>query len=874
MDRLPSGTVTFLFTDIEGSTSMVQGLGDRFREVLEDHNRLLRSAFEAGVEVRMEGDAFFVAFASARDAVDAAVAGQRALTLHRWPGGVRPRVRMGLHTGEGVLGGADYVGIDVHRAARLSAAGHGDQILVSEATREAAALTDGPSVRSLGSHWFKDLDEPMEVHQVIADGLPTDFPRIRSIGTPPNNLPSPTSGFVGRSGEIGRLLGLLESSGLVTLTGPGGVGKTRLALDVADRALHRFPDGVFFVPLETLTDPDLVAGSIAEHIGIGLEAGDDPVEALTAHLSGLELLVVLDNFEQIIDAAEIVARMRSGAPRLTVLVTSQQVLRVAGETVFPVQPLDLPATGDIDLDELLKSDAAALFLERVRATGMATELSLKDVDAVARIVTELDGLPLALELAAARIGVFGFEGLLARIGERFGTVRGGSREAPDRHRTLQAAISWSHDLLDEAERHAFAELSVAIGGFTVEMAEAILDPDLSSEAIDLVESLLHKSLLRRSLNGGSVRFSMLRSIREFAHRQATASGLTDDATRRLARSLVELGREAAPRLESEGQSEWLDRLTTEHDNIRSVIDWARTGGDLDLGLELAGSIWRFHHRRGHLPEARRNLEALLAFPGGSHRPRAIALSGLASIVYWIGEFERSFDLYREAVELFEKLGETERVAFCFYGMSTAASLIGDIDVALDYAGRAEAAYAACGQDDGVRRVVPAVAFATWMAGHLEVAAEQWERAAKMFHEAGDIAEELQTCVARAIVDYQLGRSGIPNRVRGCIEAMVAFGDVTGTLMALEFFARVIVATNPETAVRIAGGARALRATTGGGHTPETVGLTSTWEEATRLLGAERTAQMSEQAEALDVDALVALARAVDLVSSEAGPDAE
>jgi tetratricopeptide (TPR) repeat protein len=468
-------------------------------------------------------------------------------------------------------------------------------------------------------------------------------------------------------------------------------------------------------------------------------------------------------------------------------------------------------------------------------------------------------------LAAARLRVLGLEGLRERIGDRFSTLRGGSRAAPDRHRTLLAAIEWSHDLLGDTEQRAFAELSAMIGGFTLDMAEAVLDRDLSPDAIDIVESLLDKSLLRRSLAGGETRFSMLRSIREYASERLQSTGRATEVMTRLADYLVALATDAMPRLESEGQSMWLDRLAVEHDNIRSVIEWARTGGDVDLGLELAGSIWRFHHRRGHLPEGRRNLEALMAVRGAAERPRAVALTGLASIVYWMGDFEESVELYREALQLFDALGEKERTAFCLYGLSTAMSLIGDIDAALEYARRSEVAYAESGMDDGVRRVVPAVAFATWMSGHLEAAAEQWERAAQLFHDAGDIAEELQTCVARAIVDFQLGRAGIPERVRGCVEKMVAYGDVTGTLMALEFFARVIVSGEPETAVRIAGAARRLRSQFGGGHTPETVGLSSTWDEARALLGSARTRQLSEEAaESMNLDDVIRLANSVRL----------
>jgi predicted ATPase len=762
----------------------------------------------------------------------------------------------------GTLGGADYVGVDVHRAARISAAGHGGQILISEATRAAVPGDSGLAVRRLGTHRFKDLEAPIEIHQVLADGLATDFPPIRSIGTPAHNLPTEASGFIGRSREIGELLDLLETATMVTLTGPGGVGKTRLALDVARRALHRFADGVYFVTLESLTEPALVPGAIAEQIGLKPEAGIEPTDALAARLSNRSTLLVLDNLEQVIDAGPIIAWLRAQCPGLTVMATSQETVRIAGERVYQVEPLTLPDRSD--MEHLLESEAVALFVDRAVEADPGFEVTPDDAEKISEIVTELDGLPLALELAAARLRVLGPAGLHDRISDRFGMLRGGRREAPDRHRTLTGAIAWSHDLLDADERRAFDQLSVAIGGFSLGTAEAILDPDLAPESIELVESLLDKSLLRRTMRNGDTRFSMLRSIREFAATKLEAAGGLDAATTRLARHLAGLAEAAAPALESEGQSVWLDRLAAEHDNIRSIIEWALSGGDIDLGLLTAGSAWRFHHRRGHLPEAKRNLEALLSIDGAADRPRAVALTGLASVVYWIGDFERSVECYREAVELFERLDDTERVAFCFYGLSTATTLVGDIEAALEYARRSMEAYSACGLDDGVRRVVPAVAFASWMAGHLEVAAEQWERAAEMFHAAGDIAEELQTCVARAIVDYQLGRDGIPQRVRGCVEAMVDYGDVTGTLMALEFFARVIAATEPETAVRIAGGARTLRSQLGGGHTPETVGLTSTWEEATRLLGSERVAVISAEGELLDLDALVHMALSVGL----------
>lgn len=862
MTELPAGTVTFLFTDIEGSTKLVQALGERFRSVLEDHNRLLRDALSNGVEVRMEGDAFFVAFTSAAEAVEAAIAGQRALAAHPWPPDARVSVRMGLHTGTGTPGGADYVGVDVHRAARIAAAAHGGQILISDATRTAASKTLDLRTVRLGSHRFKDLDDPIDIHQLVAGDLDTSFPPIRSIGTPPNNLPSHGSRFVGRSEEVDELLALLEPGCMVTLTGPGGVGKTRLALDVAGRALHRFGGGVFFIPLESLSDPGLVTVSVIEQLDLTVDSGVDPGHALAVHLADRETLLVLDNFEHLLDAAPTVAQIRAAAPGLAVLVTSQESLRITGETVLVVRPLDLPPVDHRDLEDLLNSDAAALFIERARAADDSFQVSASDVGVITEIVTELDGLPLALELAAARLRVLGLEGLRTQIEDRFRTLRGGRREAPDRHKTLLAAIDWSHDLLDEIERRALAELSVMIGGFNLEMAEAVLSPELASDTIDLVESLLDKSLLRAS-SVGEVRFSMLRSIRDFSVDRLRSSGGVDPAMERLGHHLAELAIASSAPLASHDPSAWYDRLATEHDNIRAVIGWSLSGGDVDLGLLIAGSIWPFHRRRGHLPEAQRNLEMLLRVPGARSRSKALGVNALASISYWLGDFEASIDLYREAVGLFESLRDVEGVAYGLYGMSTAMTVVGEIEGAIEAAERSEAAYRACGSEPGVRRVVGVYALASWMAGHLEVAAEQWERAAAMHRGAGETSEELQTCVPRAIIAFQLGQDGIGERVLGCIERLVAHGEMSGALLGLEFLARVIVADQPEVALRLAGGVRKLRASYGG-YTPETIGLTSTWDEAVPLTGSERAQKLTMEGESLELEDMMELARSVPI----------
>jgi predicted ATPase/class 3 adenylate cyclase len=860
MRSLPTGTVTFLFTDIEGSTALLHTLGEGFRQILEDHNRLLREAFVAGVEVRMEGDAFFMAFTSASDAVAAAVEGQRRLAAHQWPPGGKVAVRMGLHTGDGVLGGADYVGLDVHLAARVGAAAHGSQILVSETTRSAATAARDVAFQDLGDHRFKGFDEPVRVHQVLAPGLPSDFAPIRSIGTPPNNLPAHGTDFVGRAAETAELMDLIAPGRIVTLTGPSGIGKTRLAVHAASRILHRYPDGAYLVPLETIEDDRLVAGTIAQQLGLNVRADRPPLDLVGDHLAERQVLLILDNFEQVIAAAPIVSTLRARAPGLAVIVTSQALLRVQAETGYPVPPLQFAAPGSpIDLENT--GDAASLFLERVRAADPAFAITSENAPIVAAIVSDLEGIPLALELAAARVRVFGLDELRRRLVDRFDALRGGRHDAPDRHRTLRAAIEWSHGLLDEAEQKAFAQLGVFAGGFTLGAAEAVLDPDL--DAVEMVAALIDRSLVRSTVGGGDPRFSMLRTILAFSSDRLMERNDREQVRHRFVEHLAAMGEAAMPALDSEEQGPWLDRLAAEHDNIRAALNWCVASGAKDSGLRLAGSIWRFYHRRGHLFEGRRRLEALLEMQGGSARPIATGLTGLASVEYWLSDFPAALAHYEQALELFRELNDGERVAYVLFGLSTTAALTGDIDGALDFARRSEAAYHEAGSPEGARRVAAAAAFASWLGGRLEVADEEWVRVEELFHQAGETAEGLQTCVARAAIAYQLGRKEQAiSRMYECLEGMVANDDVTGTVMALEYLAAVIAAGLPEPAVRIGAGAARLRASLGGGHRPEAVGLASARVVAERTLAPDRVAALWAEGEAMNLDQLVQLARSL------------
>ena len=781
MTVLPTGTVTFVFTDIEGSTAMLQRLGhDGFLTVLEDHNRLVRKAFDDGVEVRSEGDSFFYAFASAAEAVGAAVSAQYALEDYTWPEGGTVRVRVGLHTGDGTLGGGDYVGLDVHRAARIAASGHGGQVLLSVATK---AASPNAAVRDLGSHRFKDIIKPESVYQVVASGLGADCPPIRSLDARPNNLPAQPSDFVGREREAREIADLLESARLVTLTGPGGTGKTRLAVHVATTVLGRFEHGVVYVPLDALREAQLVVPAIVAALGLDEDTMRSAVEVAAAYLAQRKTLLVLDNFEHVLAAARDVATLLATVPGLRVLITSQAVLRIRGEHIYAVPPL-------------AAEEAVDLFARRAAAADPLFALDDSNRETVGSLVARLDGLPLAMELAAARVRLFGLTGLLDRVTQRL-EIGGAYIDLPARHRTLQSAIEWSYDLLEDDEKAILRRLSVFDGGFALDGAEAVAGPS----AIAGVASLMDKSLLRSSVTRGEARFAMLDSIRHFSLDGLTHAGEHAAATVSHAGYFADLAETARPLLERGGQRVWLDRLAAEHDNIRAVVRHSVDSGQPDYGLRATGAAWRYFHRRGHLPEARHLLTGLLDIPGASGAARAEGMDGLAGIVYWQGDYEEARELYEELLELFRALDEPERVADTLFALSTTTSFLGDLDRGAVYGDEARAAYEEAGVFDGVRRVVAAKALGTWQAGQLEDAPQLWTEAEDLFESAGDTAEQLQTQIAMAAVTHQLGRTDeAVERARSILEGMLEIGDVSGTIMVLDYLGAILAVDDPGASV--------------------------------------------------------------------------
>ncbi len=657
---LPTGTVTFLFTDIEGSTRLIQELGQAYGAVLDRHRAIVGDVARSngGATFGSEGDALFIAFPDAAGAIAAAAAAQSALQNESWSDGLTVRVRMGIHSGDAVLSGGDYVGLALHQVARITSAAHGEQVLVSETSRAlaASALPVGVTLRDLGEHRLKDLARPERLHQLLAAGLRSDFPPPRTLSTRPNNLPVVPTSFVGR-GEIETARRLQVASRLLTLTGPGGTGKTRLALQLAAEAMDDHPDGVFFVELDLVDDARLVPSAIAQALNVDV-GSSPPLDRLIAYLRDKRILLVLDNFEQVVEAADVVGRLLREAPDLRVIVTSRVVLRIYGEQEFPVPPLELPpADPRAPVEDVARSEAVRLFVERAMASVPAFRLDETNTPAVAEIVTRLDGLPLAIELAAARLRLLPVEALRNRLDQKLTMLTGGARDLPARQQTLRGAIDWSFDLLEEPDRRLFARLAVFAGGVCLAEAETVCGPasELGQDVLDGLTSLVEKSLIR-SVPGTSdePRFAMLATIREYGLERLDAGPEAVEIRRRHAAAYLALVEGIASSLTGPQGGPWLDRLALDHDNLRAAIDWAIAGGEAETAYRLGTAIWRFWQLRGHLDEANLRFPQLLATAGGDDLPPAVrsrALGAAGGIQYWradVSEMRRLYDLSLDA----------------------------------------------------------------------------------------------------------------------------------------------------------------------------------------------------------------------------------
>ena len=685
MSDARTGTVTLLFTDIEGSTRLLGQLGSAYEAVLSEHRELLREAFVAqgGREVDTAGDGFFYAFPRAREAVLAAVAGQQALAGHEWP--LPLRVRMGLHTGEPASSETGYVGLDVHRAARIMGAAHGGQVLISQTTRSLAGaeLAAGVSLLDLGEHHLKDLPAPEHLYQIVAPGLPREFPPVRSIDSRPNNLPRQLTTFVGRGREIGEAKLMLEGSPLLTLTGPGGVGKTRMAIEIAADELPEFDEGIWFIDLSRLTDPAFVVPALASAAGIMHAPGQPILDTVIEYFRGRRAMLVLDNCEHLLEVvAQSVDSMLRSCSSLRIVATSREALAVDGEAVFPVPSLAVPDPGSVAPEDLPNYDAVRLFVERATAAVPSFRMTERSAPAIVQICRRLDGVPLAIELAAARVRALPVEQIAARLDDRFRLLTGSSRITVPRHQTLRQTIDWSHDLLADDEKAVFRRLAAFVGGCSLEAAEVVCaGPPVDDGAIlDLLSRLVDKSLLTADTGESEARYRQLETVRQYARDRLLESGEARDALRHHRDWFLAMVARAEPEFFRGAESgDWLRRLDSEHDNLRAALQWSLDEpGEEREGLHLAAGLWRFWEIHGHLEEGRGWLERFLeATDGETSALRADAYTGAGILAFMLGDHAAASALHEASLKLHRDVGNPDGIAFAANNMANAAVLSGD-----------------------------------------------------------------------------------------------------------------------------------------------------------------------------------------------------
>jgi predicted ATPase/class 3 adenylate cyclase len=847
----PAGTLTFLFSDIEGSTRLEQTLGTAaYTRVLERHRELLRAAFAAhgGAEEGTEGDSFFVVFGSAGDAIGAAVEGQRALAREPWPEDGEVRVRIGLHAGEAARSGGSLVGLDINRAARIAAAANGGQVVVSDAIRSLseASLPDGVSLRSLGRHRLRDLGEPQPLHQVVAERLATDFPPLRSIDARPNNLPTQLTSFVGREREQEEAGAFLAANRLVTLTGPGGTGKTRLSLQVAANAAEDFPDGIFFVALETVREPILVPARLAAAVGIAEPARRTAAEVLEEWLVGKQVLFVLDNFEQIIDAGSLVADLLRVAPGLKVLATSRAPLHVSGEQEYPVPGLPTPpdpsqmtaleraqlsaAVRNFDPATLSTYEAVRLFIARANAVKPGFQVTNENAPAVAAICARLHGMPLAIELAAARMKLLSPDAILSRLEHQLNVLAAGSRDLPQRQQTLRGAIAWSYDILDEPCRLLLDRLSVFEGDIDIEAAETVCGParEIGQEVVDGLLSLADQSLIRTIEDPAESRFEMLDTIREFATEMLDGRGQRAELERRHGAWFAAFAERGAAQLSGDDQRAWLERFEHVHDNIRVALDRATAREDAEVAINLAFHTWRFWQKRGHLYEARRRLDAMAAteWSRGDPRLRARLLEALGGVAWWQGDIKAMAAAYDEAVAIWRAMENPSELANALYNDSFVYTVSdpedgkpGEVDP--EGKGRAMleealALYRTLRDERGEANVLWGLGNLRYFSGDVDPGSEAFALALEKFRRVGDRTMETWSLHLLASALLQLGRlDEAQQNMRQALRQFYAASDASGVTLVLDNLSALAVSIGDlERGARLWGAARHLVTTTG------------------------------------------------------------
>jgi predicted ATPase/class 3 adenylate cyclase len=883
MSTLTTGTYTFLFTDIEGSTQRWERYPQAMHDALARHDALLHAAIAAhhGRVVKTTGDGVLAVFTSALQAMAAVLDAQRALTITAWGEVGAVRVRMALHTGEATERDGDYYAPALNRAARLLASGHGGQILLSRPTYDLVRdqLPPEAVIQDMGEHRLKDLGRPEHIFQLSAPGLENTFPALTTLQRRLHNLPVQATPLLGREEEVARLSVVLRQpeTRLVTLTGPGGTGKTRLALQVAAELLEEYDDGVYFVPLAPVSDPGLVLNAMAQVLAVR-ELGSEPLErSLAGFLREKRLLLVLDNYEQVVVAAPLVGRLLAEAPGLRVLATSRVLLHVYGEQQYAVPPLALPPTGpgqQYDVASLSQYAAVALFIQRARLVKPDFAVSNETAPAVAGICVRLDGLPLAIELAAAQVKLLPPALLLARLSSRLAILTGGARDLPSRQQTLRGAIDWSYNLLALPEQALFARLSVFVGGWTLEAAEAVCAGNEDLAPLEGLGSLVDKSLVRQSEDQhGEPRFEILETIQEYAAERLTDVGDASAMRDRHLAYYLALAEEAAPRLSGPEQGPWLGRLELEHDNLRAALGWSLRGDDaVNSGLRLAVALWRFWETHGHLSVGRRWLEEALAASESRGAPavlRARALNGVGNLAFREGDYAQARAWYEESLATRRALGDTHSIANSLNNLGNLATNQGEYARAGTLHEESLAIRRGLGDKQGIADSLKNLGIAARRQGDHARAGIQHQESLTLYSALGN-----EKGIADALYNLGLIASDQGGYARAVVlyEESLAFfralGHTQGIASILDRVALLAQAQGqPRRATRLWGAADLLYQTIGAPREPiDQAEYEQALAQARTLLGEQAFAAAQFEGQALSLEQAITLVLARDEIS--------
>ena len=862
--QLPEGDVTFLFTDVEGSTRLLEQHPAAYGRLIARHHELIEDAVErhGGVVFETIGDAVYAAFAEPVEGVAAAHASQLGLAGEDWGELGRIKVRMAVHNGHVERRGTHYFGPVLYRCQRIMATAHGGQVVLSESTASLVRepLEGGLALIDLGRHELRDLREPERIYQLAGPGLEVEFPPLDSVGGRPNNLPADVKTFVGRQDELGEVRDLLRMPGVrvVTLTGAGGSGKTRLALRAAEGLLEPFKDGVFVVDLAPLGAAALVPSAIAAVLGVPPTAGRSTVDSLVTHVGDRELLLVLDNFEHVAAAAPDVATLIASTPMLRVLVTSRVPLRIQGEREVHVEPLPVPRP-DAGLDELVRSPALQLFAERSREIRGTFALDEANAGTVAEVCRRLDGLPLAIELAAARTRLLSPAALLERLDDRLALLTGGATDLPSRQRTMRDTIAWSYDLLDEPERTLLRRLAVFSGGCSLAAAETVCGDDVLESLSVLAE---HSLLLTRWDELGEPRFELLETVAEFARARLAESDEADELAGRHAAYFADHAEAVEPALYSDARRPWLRRLEDDRDNFRAALSWSVAAGDVGVGLRILGSLWLWWWTSfneglewaervlsrpvgaasptaeraaalftaeicaagaGDLPTIRRYAEEAVSVARTLGDDRRLALAqalgaGALTGLTPTGDFEaerldgraRLRALSDEAIEIGARSGDRWVAAWTKMISALIALLAGDPAPAPTWASEAMAEFAELDDSWSRASASMSLAFALIQLGELEQAEAALDGSVPALLDVGDLKMAGGCLIAHGLIGRFSGRLDDAERhYREAFELCVRAGDPGNAPACLEGIAAAVTARDPKEAARLLGAAREL-----------------------------------------------------------------